>query len=497
MTVYGSLLGVTLSLLCLPAFAQNPFDFAALQSLIESRHLTSVEQVISLLPENYRQNYSLVYLSRSSQFASPKYPRIILFGPDAKFIIALSGDPSMPGFDKLETIEFQEASKSFKFREIEFSKEAKRPKFHLNPEQTCAKCHRTPLRPNWENYPFWPGAFGSDIGTLSGAEKRYLDEYQKSTAHQGRYQYLKPLSNPGEVNAGVTQSLYNLEFMQIWSSIKSSSLYPRYKYSFTAAALECLDLDEFLPKPVRKSGKGLFRTEWDHSRRIGKDLGVQFQLAHKDNPEIAKEDFGREPRTLRVSTSYHYLADRMGLDYTNWTLSREMGSENIVTPDRGIIDLSKVILTDIVEGGDPDLQFVARSIGSPPFLFLSDGFGGKGTCSDLKRASLAAFSAADCNTCKNSAPGPNMDRRLQDVPKITRRILNPPAAITQCMSCHGSASSTAPQRPFDHPDQMTAELAKSAVSRLRSREPNFRMPPGDRKLDSGDARDLERYFRGF
>src|ERR1700739_3378411 len=81
-----------------PSVQAGSFDFAALQTLLRSQDIGSVEQLLAALPAPQRARYALVFNSRSLQGATPERPRVILFGPDARFILTFNGSPAQRGF---------------------------------------------------------------------------------------------------------------------------------------------------------------------------------------------------------------------------------------------------------------------------------------------------------------------------------------------------------------------------------------------------------------
>ena len=91
-----------------------------LVALIQTEHVTSIEQLLPKLPEELRSSYVLMHDSRSLQGASNDAPRVILFGADARLTCAFAGDAGLPGFDSLECFQFREAERAFDFRQIRF-----------------------------------------------------------------------------------------------------------------------------------------------------------------------------------------------------------------------------------------------------------------------------------------------------------------------------------------------------------------------------------------
>jgi cytochrome c2 len=147
-------------------------NFDKLQKLIVEKDVDSVEAVIDLLPkEMLNDNYILMYKSRSLQEASFTQPRVISYSPSTQFILTFNGgSPKMAGHNSIEIIQYREKEQKFEFREIQFvDNQAKISE--ANP-QKCLQCHQSnnrkniDMRPNWEPYNIWPGAFGSDNGTI-------------------------------------------------------------------------------------------------------------------------------------------------------------------------------------------------------------------------------------------------------------------------------------------------------------------------------------------
>src|SRR6266446_9103138 len=116
-------------LLCL-LVAVAPFasamSFADLEQLIVDHKALSIEDLLPHLPAYMRSRYVLMFRSRSLHGSSFAHPRAILFDPEARLVISFNGDAGQAGFTDLETMEFDDAGKSFEFREIAFPVDADR-----------------------------------------------------------------------------------------------------------------------------------------------------------------------------------------------------------------------------------------------------------------------------------------------------------------------------------------------------------------------------------
>lgn len=134
-----------------------------------------------MLPDSLRTQHIAMFASLSLQGASYQHPRMILASPRAHFVMTFNGHPSQPGFEAVETMRFTRIGKArFIFEEIVFPDDFAARKAHLSRVRDkkgleslidrkfrtgqnpglCLSCHQSNPRPNWEHYPFWPGAYG-------------------------------------------------------------------------------------------------------------------------------------------------------------------------------------------------------------------------------------------------------------------------------------------------------------------------------------------------
>jgi|GEM_PF-6081553 len=149
---------------------KNPFDtffdHQSLETLVKENNIGSVEKLLPLLPIWLRSNYTLMFYSRSNQEASFQQPRAIMYTPLADFIATFT-DSTMKGGDTIETISVNKKTFEFEFREVVF-KNGKAQFSAINPLK-CAVCHHgdSDLKPNWDEYPFWLGAYGMYDDTIT------------------------------------------------------------------------------------------------------------------------------------------------------------------------------------------------------------------------------------------------------------------------------------------------------------------------------------------
>jgi hypothetical protein len=181
---------IQVNLTATPGFVDaETLNFEYVRDCVLYGKLGSIEELLPFLPSGYRAEYTLMHGTLSRQAANFTQPRVIMTGPTAHLTIAFNaGDPTTPwGFGtkspaadpaaakELEMIQFRDDTDSFEFRTLDFA-QGKRVKISEPNPTLCQSCHGgiapgTTPRPNWEPYPYWPGAFGSadDLG-LSIAE---------------------------------------------------------------------------------------------------------------------------------------------------------------------------------------------------------------------------------------------------------------------------------------------------------------------------------------
>lgn len=198
---------------------------------IKDHNVTTLEQALALVPETFYNNYVLMYRSRSLQDASPIYPRAILFGRTAKFIMAFNGHEEQKGFNNLEMIQYREATNKWEFRELTFFKDKAPVVSEANPKK-CLECHQSPKRqnidprPNWEPYNFWPGAYASVDDTLDPVLKK---PYQDFVSGEKNYLIGTLARFLPQDFILVEEQSHELENLRhFFSTLKSS--HPRYQF---------------------------------------------------------------------------------------------------------------------------------------------------------------------------------------------------------------------------------------------------------------------------
>ena len=165
-----------------------PLSADRIESFLQGQASPTVEGFLAALPASMKENYVLMHESRSLQRATPLLPRQIMFGSDARFLLAVSGIPEDPRYNELEFAEFEPATGRYHFGVISFPANGT-PKVTKD-VAFCQNCHGATPHPIWEPYPDWKGAYGDDRGAIEGSLKQDFASFLASAPTSPHYQHL-------------------------------------------------------------------------------------------------------------------------------------------------------------------------------------------------------------------------------------------------------------------------------------------------------------------
>ncbi len=178
----------------LAASAGN-FNSTDLEQLIHSNKVSYLDRLIPLLPQKILMNPLMIYDSHAnSSIVDPLNPRVVLFNEDASLIMAFTKNPGLSeiyaGNDRLEILEFSEATKKFVAKEMIFNGRMPPANAIIN-RPLCLRCHGTDPRPIFNDYNAWPGFYGS-FGTKGYAvrdtkEFNFLKDFLNERQSKARY----------------------------------------------------------------------------------------------------------------------------------------------------------------------------------------------------------------------------------------------------------------------------------------------------------------------
>jgi hypothetical protein len=343
---------LALSLAVSTGAAEAPFTETRLRALLETdpttgRPVDTVEALLPLLPEALRRNFALVYDSRSPFRAdiSRRYPRVILFTDDARFILSFTGDPRRPDRDLIETMSFDDAAATFRL-EAHLLPAAERsgwrpPASALN----CAGCHGADARPIYDSYPLWPGFYGSVLDTflndrLGRAELRAYRAFRAGPARHGVYEKLifgergrvPPFVDPRTLRRRTLEvdpddfvsmpdtrlgmALTELNRKRVWRRLAAAPGYAAQAKDLLAELLECPGARRPGPS-ARRAVATLLRKE--NAQRL-KRLG-----GRPSDPD--QSIYGMEElKFTRELSEIVDVAARAGADRSDWSMALEPGA---------------------------------------------------------------------------------------------------------------------------------------------------------------------------
>jgi hypothetical protein len=158
-------------------------EIDALHAFARDAGISSVEGLLRALPTWLLANHILVETTRSGNPSSVAHPRVLLFGSDARLLMAFGSDPDDPHREVIDVAQLEDSG-LWKFRSIDFRTSPPT----LSPDDgACTGCHADPPRPFWGSYPSWPGMFGAQQDLVSAAQANRLNELRASASSSDRF----------------------------------------------------------------------------------------------------------------------------------------------------------------------------------------------------------------------------------------------------------------------------------------------------------------------
>ncbi len=481
--------------------AADDFRFETLSGLAGARHSDNVQGALMLLPPELRANYTLVFASRSLQGATPYAPRAILFGSDARLIVTFNGDAAERGYDVLETMQFDDRTNTFHFRELSFPSGLGAVASEDNPAR-CAACHGRPARPIWDALPTWPGVYGERYRAgLSKPESAGMRAFLARQASDPRYGQLIGAQRLGDretyvagaatrydgdkfepPNARLSVLLATLNVRSIVSDLSNQPAFAPHRYVMLAAAGgDCGSLSAFFPDSMRSATDGAMRAFEKASEAAG-----ALQRTAKRNRRASIAEGYQSGVAVNDPVRLRFIAERLvGMPRQRWNLALEAETFDFASPD-GALSLQQLLFEKIASA-EPEL----RDLRSFRSFTAADAY-----CAELRRRSrrdLAAYYRAigsDALQRVSAAPAAAADGRAA-----------PPGLIQHCIACHDGE--VGPALPFADPAALgprltTGEyphgrLLDEILYRLSPQAAAGRMPR-DVNPTPAEQHDLEEYF---
>lgn len=477
--------------------SNSNIGFESLKKIIEENHITSIEALLPLLPDDFRSKYALIFASRSLQGSSFADPRVLLFNEGATFMASFNGNPNQKAFYAIETMEYDSHDSEFRYREIEFptpSDKSNRVKYsEVNPER-CLKCHGNPARPIWDTWPLWPGAYGERYhAPLTDQEQHGLETFLAAQPTHSRYRYLlntgvfanKETFNPSHENKyngrqklspneQLSRSLSLLNADRIAKQVSRAKDFDHYKYAILASLHgECGSLDDFFPEDLRmtfreKKQDFLKRSEL---RNTEQESLKTLRLLPQNRTKVSL----RESEKESLAAFRLLVEDGLGISTDPWTTALEAGTYDFTAP-KSVRTQIENRLTSLVSGSD---ELLARV------------------------AALSQVSSSD-NYCLYLRKKSNSALDLMTAQKFAALKAVTPTSLKTCAMCHDG--DVGPEFPFNDPRALSKLLGTGHYPRGNLMdEIKFRLSPAagleqmprGRNITEKERADLENFLQGL
>lgn len=313
----------------------SDFTYEALRDLIGEKKIRRIDDLVPLLPKKLRDDYVLMFETQSAQGASAEQPRVILFGEDAKLLLAFTGDAKQTRGNRLEVIQWREKERRFDFKEVVFEEDGKKAPHFVEKPDSCKTCHREDLRPNWEAYNLWRGSyFGVDnYIPKDTAEYVAFHKYRKQSEGKGRYAALGPSHEPEQEDDNAIRGLdqnrffsarvFELNRQRLARKLQSHPQYAAFRYAVLAAALGCSDLKDFLPEALARQMPVSVESAYTETKKH-----MEAELAHRLEEGKAYKNGGIPPTVLelnektydhlRLIVGLRWLMENLGMSTKDW-----------------------------------------------------------------------------------------------------------------------------------------------------------------------------------
>jgi hypothetical protein len=164
------------------------YSSAQLWSEVIKKGINKLEDAISILPQEFLEHYVLVYAGHGAQHTSVTNPRTLLFGNDSHIVFAFNGDSKEDGFFDLEMSEFNSKTSQYEYSFIHFQDKQAPVRSEINPAK-CIQCHGPNPRTVFNDYPLWPGNYGSKHDEIDFKSQEMKDYRQYLTEAKSNPRY--------------------------------------------------------------------------------------------------------------------------------------------------------------------------------------------------------------------------------------------------------------------------------------------------------------------
>jgi hypothetical protein len=439
------------------------------ESFVLGKKIGTVEQFLEALDDEQKSRYVLMYDSKSLQSATFQKPRVIMFSQTAEILFSFNGDGSQKNGNKIEMILFDRKNSRFRAHEIEFT--GKSAVVKKDP-QICMSCHGTDLRPNWNHYNFWEGAYGSNDAQLTKVEYKEMKKFEKTYEAHPRYRHLGNV--PERFNVwdqperkrmknldifDLTKRIFHLNFLRIKRILIENSQYDKVKYPFLSLFGMC-DPDVY----ERLLPEGYF--EKIHPGFI--PLNVDYDFDRE-----AQNDEKREQLLNSVGIDTTFLSTEFGNTHPPESISMIFKSK-FTTPGTYQFEFAYILSKD-----DPDLK---------PFVTVRDPTDGD------KQSSVAQVNCGKIKYQSSKVIGLKLTP-VKPVLDLGKQVFE-----HTCLRCHKTdalAGFAFTEEDLKRELQSRPELIKTFRYRLSPLTDESERMPLNMKISPEERRAVQAYIEKF
>jgi len=230
-------------LLCL-SFNLFSLDVNKFVKFVKDKQVKNVSELLSTLPETYREKYLYLYNSQGTQETSLLEPRVVLFNESSTFLMTFNSSDDLIGGSKVDLILFDKNKSAYDSLALEF-KRNKKPEIEIN-STSCFQCHQSfkgKIVPISKSYlgGIYPGVYGSLGDSFTKIERRYLKRFQRTLSKHKRYKRLKKFKGSKQWEHPKRPStmlghLVNRKIYEMLSKyFKETLVYNQHKYALLAS----------------------------------------------------------------------------------------------------------------------------------------------------------------------------------------------------------------------------------------------------------------------
>jgi cytochrome c553 len=485
------------ALLCASTVAAADVDDAgyhALQRLLAHNPGTgapvdSVDELLPLLERDLRDNFTLVYATRSPQRdVDPLHPRAVLYRPDGRLVVAFTGDPAGASRDVLDVMHFSDTTRAFELERFVLPAAARRDPAlaalargngEANPSE-CRRCHGADPRPIFESYFVWPGFYGSIRDRLlagSAELATYRAFLAAKDAPTSIYRWLRfapgsqvspyafePTASEAvefAPNMRLGMALTELNRKRIARTLEASPVFPIYRDKLLTALLGCAAM------PVGGAARARVRAAVDAENAAKLDRAGVTDPALRGGLRMA------ELNSVANLADLDYLARVLDVSRADWSMALETGAwslfDGILSGMVGKRDFyfKEDVLLELLPAAATNRYALYGRLGAR--LDLPPAIAG---CGEL----LARSSAVPWPTLPASAP----------------------AVVYRCTRCH-EPGGEGPPIPFDSPRRLRLLIAEqpdlpASIASHIADDGEHRMPLDAPALSDADRSELLAYI---